>query len=414
VATLASYLKHTIYAENYLAGGKAMVSFAVGMTPRGFLAALVYNALADDVCIVWWPFRPLVDKPYTVGVVATGGNLRLYLNGSNDAWASSTSLGIPVAAPLDLTVGTGDHVAIGGVWFGPRSGANTANAHWLNVADVAVWDRAVSRPDMYYLYAGGSEWVSYDYQRITRVLDFAGWPATWRSGLDKSTWQLLATPAWEPGANAAELVTRAATSVGGLVFIAADGTLTYQRPSDRNYHGIPAQIFTDADGTSIDDTFAYDIDDNDICNRVEGTTRSGLSFEYFDQTSIDTYGERSQSVDSDLRDARDAVSAAAALVNRFKAPLLRCPTVTVDVSATPDSIVTDGIFGLELGMPIGLDDLPSTAPGAAMTVVIESIAWQIDAQTGDWKVTFEVSPGQLYSHLLLGTDVLDTATLGDP
>lgn len=414
MTTLASYLKHTIYAESYLSGGKPMVSVAVGMTPRGFLAALVYDAAADDVAIVWWPFRPLVDKPYTVGAVATGGSLYLYLNGTHNVLVSRDGSWADTRQPLSVTVGTGDHVAIGGVWFGPGSGANTANAHWMNVADVAVWDRALSNEEMYYVHAGGGQWIGFEYQRINRVLDYAGWPSAWRAGLNRSTWQYLSTPAWEPGANAAELIARAATSVGGLVFIAADGTLTYQRPSDRNYQGSPAQVFTDADGTSIDDTFAYDIDDNDICNRVEGTTRSGLAFEYLDQASVDAYGERSQSVDSDLLEAADAVSAAAALVNRFKAPLLRCPTVTVDIAATPDSVVTGGVFGLELGVPIGLDDLPATAPGAAMTVVVESIAWQIDAVTGDWKVTFEVSPGQLYSHLILGTDVLDTATLGDP
>jgi hypothetical protein len=245
-------------------------------------------------------------------------------------------------------------------------------------------------------------------------LDFAGWPAAWRDGLTMphTTYQLLADPQWDIGTSAFDLIGRAAASVGGVVFCAADGKLTYQRPTDRDVTATPGLIFTDGDGTSIDDTFAYQVDDNDIVNVVTATTKSGVSLEVADQPSIDLYGERATSLDTDLYYAVDVATTAARLVNRYKQPILRCPVVTVDVTVLPDDSKRNGVLALELGDTIGLDGLPATAPAVAMSVTVESISWDIDAASDDWKVTFEVSPGQMYTHGLLGSLVLDSATLG--
>jgi hypothetical protein len=86
----------------------------------------------------------------------------------------------------------------------------------------------------------------------------------------------------------------------------------------------------------------------------------------------------------------------------------------VDVAAADDA--ANIVFDIELGTTVALDDLPPTAPADIIRVIVESISWDIDATTGDWKVTYEVSPGSMYTHITLDTDaggVLDSNTLGD-
>jgi hypothetical protein len=144
------------------------------------------------------------------------------------------------------------------------------------------------------------------------------------------------------------------------------------------------------------------------------TAANGLAFEWRDDASIALYGERAKSADWDLLYASDLLNAAKRLVNRCKAPVLRCPTITVDVAATPDAL--QSVFDLDLGMTIAVDDLPSTAPGNAMHAIIESVGWDVDATTGNWKVTYEVSPGSTYTFFTLDSaiyGVLDTLRLGD-
>ena len=402
---LSTHIRQVYYAETGVLNGQVGISIGIGLTPAGYLAAFSYQPDIDRFTATVWPTQLAADVSHQVGVTLyshpEGEPLRLYVDG--------------VAAPSPVAktpVAPTNHAAIGGAWLGYDSPYTQANAHWISLGQFSWWHRILTDEQMLAVYTAGQPWTAYEFDRVTRVLDFAHWPAGWRDGLAEphSTYQLLATPAWEVGTTALALIQRAISSVDGVIFIAADGRLTYQRMTDRDILAAPTLVFTEGDGTAVEGDFAYAVDDNDLVNTMSATTRSGLAFVRTDPDSIVRYDERAATFDCDLAHPSDVVAAVSRRINRYKAPILRCPTVTVDVAATPDA--TLAALDLELGDVIGLAELPLTAPADEMTVVVESIAWSIDAAAGDWKVTFEVSPGSMYSHSQFDF-VLDDTSLAD-
>lgn len=409
--SLSDYgIRQVWYGESYYVNGHgAGVNFGIGTTVSGYLTVFQYNSVTDDMeGQLIWPVQLSSDESHMVAATFDGGNagltgtrvMRMYVDGEphSDTFVG----GVPHS----------NHAAIGGLWLGYDSKYNQLNAHWVDIGQFSYWHRILSPTAISDIYEAGQEWNEYEVERATKVLDFIGWPSSWRDGLSlpHSTYQKLDSPNWEVGVSALELIQRAISSVDGLIFVAADGVLTYQRMTDRNINADPTLVFSEGSGTAIDDSFAYTVDDNDIVNVITATTRSGLAFRASNEASIAAYGERTQSVDSDLLHPSDVVKRANQQINRYKTPILRCPVITVDVAAAPDSMLD--VFDLELGDNVMLADLPSTAPGDEMTVTIESISWEIDSASRDWKVTFDVSPGNIYTHTRLNYCELDNTSLG--
>ena len=403
------------------ASGQPSVAVGVGMTTGGKLCVFNYAAETDTFTVATWPATLAAEIPHHAAVTADGGTLRLYVNYLDGASTVTVSAAPPPGKPTAA--------AIGGVFVGAGSPYNQLNTHRASLGQFAFWRRTLSSAEVISAHspllaiAPGGETET---QRMNEVLDYVGWPSSWRTwmryitpadfcrgAVDPSTCEALMPPKWDGGATALELLQRAASAVDGLVYMGADGTVTYQGRF-RRQGTVAAATFRESDGTAIEGDFAYQIDDNDITNKVTATAANGLAFEWRDDASIALYGERAKTADWDLLYASDLLNAAKRLVNRCKTPVLRCPTITVDVAATPDALQC--VFDLDIGVTVALDDLPATAPADVINVIIESVGWDIDATTGDWKVTYEVSPGSTYTFFTLDSasyGVLDTSRLGD-
>ena len=420
---LSGHVVHVFAAQSYLAAsGQPSVAVGVGMTTGGKLCVFNYAAETDTFTVATWPATLAAEIPHHAAVTADGGTLRLYVNYLDGASTVTVSAAPPPGKPTAA--------AIGGVFVGAGSPYNQLNTHRASLGQFAFWRRTLSSAEVISAHspllaiAPGGETET---QRMNEVLDYVGWPSSWRTwmryivgdydfcrgAVDPSTCEALMPPKWDGGATALELLQRAASAVDGLVYMGADGTVTYQGRF-RRQGTVAAATFRESDGTAIEGDFAYQIDDNDITNKVTATAANGLAFEWRDDASIALYGERAKTADWDLLYASDLLNAAKRLVNRCKTPVLRCPTITVDVAATPDALQC--VFDLDIGVTVALDDLPATAPADVINVIIESVGWDIDATTGDWNVTYEVSPGSTYTFFTLDSasyGVLDTSRLGD-
>ena len=420
---LSGHVVHVFTAQSYLAGnGQPSVAVGVGMTTAGKLCVFNYAAETCTFTAATWPTTLAAEVPHHAAVTTDGGTLRLYVN----YLAGASPVTVTAAPPP----GKPTAAAIGGVFVGAGSPYNQLNTHRASLGQFAFWRRTLTSAEVITAHSpllATAPQGETETQRMNEVLDYVGWPLSWRTwmryivgdydfcrgAVDPSTCEALMPPKWDGGATALELLQRAASAVDGLVYMGADGTVTYQGRF-RRQGTVAAATFQESDGTAIEGDFAYQIDDNDITNKVTATAANGLAFEWRDDASIALYGERAKTADWDLLYASDLLNAAKRLVNRCKAPILRCPTITVDVAATPDALHC--VFDLDLGATVAVDDLPSTAPGNAMHVIIESVGWDIDATTGDWKVAYEVSPGSAYTFFTLDSaddGVLDSLRLGD-
>jgi hypothetical protein len=405
---LSSFLAHVFYSQALRVGARPSVAVGVGITGYGKLAAFTWDDLASAGFLLPVAATQSPDVPHHVAVTTDGGTLRLYVDGA-----------LTVSGTVTHTTAAPTATAIGGVYIGAGNSANQLNCHRVCLGEFAFWQRTLTGTEVTGLTNPFSQLPAgeVEAQRMTEILDWIGWPASWRAGLLHpgtgvwhTTGELLTPPKWSVGATALELLQRAAAAVDGVVFISADGRFAYQTRDDRDPGAVEA-TFRESDGTSIDTSFAYQIDDNDIVNKVIVTAANGLTFTWGDPTSIATYGERELSADWDLGNAGDLLAAAHRAVNRRKNPIMRCPTVTVDLSASPDD--TRWCLGADLGATIALADLPASAPASSMSFIIESAAWDIDADSGHWTVTWEISPGILGIILNdASRAVLDTMTLG--
>lgn len=405
---LSGYLVHVFYSQALRVGARPSVAVGVGISADGKLAAFTWDDLAGAGFLLPVPATQSADVPHHVAVTTDGGALLLYVDGA-----------LAVTDTVTHTTAEPTATAIGGVYVGAGSPANQLNCHRVCLGEFAFWQRTLDANEVDVLAYPFSQLPTGEVEshRMTEILDWIGWPQGWRVGLvdtDSGVWhttgELLTPPKWTAGTTALDLLQRAANAVDGVVFIGADGKFAYQTRTDRDPGDVEA-TFRESDGTSVDASLAYEIDDNDIVNKVTVTAANGLTFTWGDATSIAIYGERDQSADWDLDNAGDLLAAARRVVNRRKNPIMRCPTVTVDLSASPDD--TRWCLGADLGATIALDDLPASAPAASMSFVIESVAWDIDAASGHWTVTWEISPGIL-GIALDDADraVLDTMILG--
>jgi hypothetical protein len=180
----------------------------------------------------------------------------------------------------------------------------------------------------------------------------------------------------------------------GLFFAANDGTLTFLSAAHRSSppYSTVQIIFSD-DGTSVPYLdFSAAQADSFLGNKwnVSKSGRGAVMQTVFDQTSIDTYFEQSQSI-TDLSVTLNSVCAtiASAYLAKYKEPMQRGQNL---VLTTDDTAVTDVIFQYDLGTKVRVI---RTRPGGG-TFDQNFYIQKIDITGGNdqkpWSITLGVSP----------------------
>lgn len=241
-------------------------------------------------------------------------------------------------------------------------------------------------------------------ERVTRVLDMAGWPGSERD-IDDG---LSMVSADFPSGGVLSYLQTVERSEDGFLYASADNQVTFL---DRNSRQTLSRISTsqvtfDDDGTdSKYSGLSYSYDADNLYNDVRLTGDSGVEQSVEDSTSIDSYFRRAFS-DTILTLPDDVVRDLATLkLLRYKDPILRCPQITVKPPADP-TVLFPAILARELLDRVTVRRTPQGVGSVNATEqLIEGVADQFNSK--EWVTTLQLSPGFITSFF-----TLDSATLG--
>jgi hypothetical protein len=184
-----------------------------------------------------------------------------------------------------------------------------------------------------------------------------------------------------------------ADNVDAVLFVAADGTITFLDDGHRSVSPWnTVQATFDDDGTDLP-YLDVNIDYSEafLYNEVNATRNQGTTTTNSDATSISRYFKRGLSLtDLPLTTDADVSAIATALLAKYKDPMTRIVSLTLDTSV---DAVTAAVLPLEIGDRIRVFRSP---PGGGaridQTLFVQKI--QIDAANdgAPWRIQLGVSP----------------------
>ena len=202
---------------------------------------------------------------HLVGTVDSSRNCRLYVDGVLEAG--------PTAAGSTTTIDGSGSVRIGKPPIGADPGAGSSYKAWKgDICEVAVYSSALSASQVAAHHtAGASPWSGDTTgQRITRILDFVGWPSSERF-IEDGVSTLGTAPDSVAGATALDHLMAVEQTEQGRFFISGGGYAAFY--SRHHETTLTAEAsFTDAQVNDIE--FAYD--DTNLCNDMTVTREGGL------------------------------------------------------------------------------------------------------------------------------------------
>lgn len=329
-------------------------------TSTGLASASVYNTVAGGGPNV------SVAVAYTAGLHhlaarATATGLTLYFDGAPIGTTASTACGPLVDLDSIIIAGPGDDCDVS--YLALSNDGSTIGQRALAGLSIASTQTASERIALA-ASVGGVESPNID--TTTDELDAY-------SSLEKSVLDVM---------RAAE------TSDGGVLFDAADGTLTYRTRTDR-YNA--ASAFTlDVSLQQVEASVAPRLDRSALTNEVT-VTRSGADDElgrFADADSIADYGVVRSSFEIQA-DADHCYQAAAWAVFLHGEPGVRIPNLEIDLLAL-SAALQDAVLAAEIGTRFTVTGLPVEFPTGTLDFFVEGYSEAIALET--YRITLNVSP----------------------
>lgn len=187
----------------------------------------------------------------------------------------------------------------------------------------------------------------------------------------------------------------------GRLFMTKDGQLSWQSvhhgmgaPAQWVFGGKPGELpYTGSPGFDYDPTFVYNdvqVQRPDTRGVAQQTTATKALARVTNPASEASYFQRVLQVDSNVRYDADAAGLAGYLSNRYAQPAMRVRTVRFDASANP--ALWPFVLGAELGDTVVLNHRALGRPDVSLSLSVQSINHEIDAQAGTWFTDMELSP----------------------
>jgi hypothetical protein len=192
-----------------------------------------------------------------------------------------------------------------------------------------------------------------------------------------------------------EMISLVETTDGGVVFDAADNTLTFQGRAHR--YNAAVSLTLDVSAGEVDGDFEPRLDHSSTLNIVTATTSDGtVSAEVRNQASIDDYGEYSDSLELATTDPGEPLQAASWRVNTYSQPTARITSLSVDLRNLSMSQQAT-LLGLTVGSHIQVNNQPSQAPTTTGHYFVEGYTESIDEHTH--RFTLNVSPAEQWLNI---------------
>lgn len=339
---------------------------------------------------VWPPDMSLVGP---IGSINYADNATHFFGMTH---SDATSTGIIYMDDQSENSGAGGHTLNGNILsasvFGSPGSPYRANS--AVCAHVAIFNRVLSATEMADIRAAGLDgfWGDSTGTRASRILTWAGVPTSQQaceSGRSYLDVQDLATLA------PLDLIQECEDSEDGVFFIATDGTATFH---GRDHTWNQASAFTLTAG-QYDDDLSPVLDDYGVMNDVTVSAPNAADARATDATSVADIGTYANSVDTALI-ADQAEGHARYLLQLYKDPMVRWPSVTVDVLT--QTSVRAGVIGAEVGTVFTVSGLPTQAPASSVTLIVQG--WEETLKTDEQSISFNTSvlPSWQQSVMVLG------------
>ncbi|MEU9975086.1 LamG-like jellyroll fold domain-containing protein [Streptomyces sp. NPDC051014] len=321
------------------------------------------------------------SKPSFVAVTLDQGVTRLYLNGAyqqQDSGPTPTNVDI-----RDLRWAS---------FAGRQAGSIYAEYANGRIGHVAIWDKRIVATDLDPIWRlgdnGGVDFSEDEATRIDRIAQMAFYQGETAYDSGKS---VLQGPSWSDGTSALDELQGAAEDASGYIFMDGDGRLTYHNRDRRQ--GAPVRYtLADSQGLPYEPGLQFEMDEDRIINEVSYKRTNGIEGVLKDQASIDAFGRKSKSIELRVTSDSSVQDAAYNLLGDYSQPVVRCDSVTLNCSATPDLFFV--ALGVEVGDRITLADLPSQAPESSLDFYVEAIQTDVSVNGGtvEWVTSLSLSP----------------------
>lgn len=348
-----------------------------------------------------YPLEDQGGRRFHLAFTRNGSVFKFYLNGVEIATSTNTT-----------SVGPYTDIDLGVVTDPANFGFQTT------VGEIALYDGTVLSAARILAHASAllDPWKDDSTgTRIARVATQAGIPTALQSLDTGNTTGLARIVDPIDGVAAIGPARDAEVTEQGALFVNAAGILTfYDRHHNTNTNWI-APSFGDggtASGEVPYSDLVEDYSEQTIINEALVTRQGGVPQKATDATSQANYGTYGHALDGTLYATDvEANDAAASFVDKYKDPLLRFQSITID--GQKNALTAGVVVARDIGDRIIVYRRPPGG-GAIQTkeVVVEGVTHELDAGNKSWKTVYSLSPADTRSYwqLTTGFSTLGTNT----
>ena len=337
-------------------------------------------------------------------VDTTTDTLEVWIDGQNLTLTTPVE-GVDMAAVLAAVrlAGAGWGVSVSSSESAPLAGRPI-------VGHFAIWDRVLTPEEIEADYLAGVDPWGGDRpgERIGKVLDLVGWPVERRN--IAQGYHQLGPASWDAGSSPIEHLRLVEATETGRLFVDRHGDVAFQ---DWLWSFVEEAdpAITLGDGTPFIDV-AVDLDDEWVRNIVSLSVQGGGTVTASDEISIESFGAVSLSREVAPRSVASARWAAAWLLDLWRNPQPRVPSIDIDLSTLDiDDQIT--VLGADLGTRIRLHLVERTGDPTHLDLIIEGVEHTVRAD--EWMVRWFVAPAPAVEPFLpdLNPDTLTVPAYGD-
>lgn len=190
-----------------------------------------------------------------------------------------------------------------------------------------------------------------------------------------------------------------ATMENGSLFVDGDGILWFVNRRNRNNRASTA-TFADTGSGYPYLGLTTDYDATHVVNDVTLARDNGVTAHVINQSSIDSYGRHTQSKTTEIQDDYQTVDAANYILGTYAEPVRRISSIELNPGTNP--ALWPMVTSLDLNQAVTVVRTPGMGHSFTQVCWVEQIKYNMDASTGSFTMTLQLSPAN--SHPVLRLD----------
>lgn len=330
-------------------------------------------------------------------VPASGLSVTLWLDGQVLTTQTSITNQVPAVITSDV-LGVLVYTGVQKVYNGWQG----------DMADVAQWSKVLTNGQITALYQSWRNSWQGDTSgtRYARILGYAGY-AGFQAVDSGATTDMGPATDIDGQTDAFTLLNNVVTTENGNHYVSSSGSVHFEARTRRYNQLVPVYTFgaNTAAGEYPFADIAFDFDLDHVANITQITQQmSGQVFTASNAASIAAYDTFTLQRTINVVNPQECADAANYLVNRYDQPLLRINSITLNPARYPALWAVLAVLDISTRIRANfrtVGQAVNATPLVQFDGFVESIAWSVDASTGDDVVVLQVSPANLQLYWVL-------------